>query len=287
MHSLRASVLQPIFSPLNRTSTACPCFLYATIIVTIITQKECDLESHLTLIQQTIAQIWQLHVKIAWLSFSIATHPPSKRFCVNNGIWWANFGHLSPPWGDDDLRKMWQGIGQLMPDCGHLSRLQTVDAETTRSKQSAIRRAAPFAEKPKFEYALQVVTCGLNNLRQSLCQWTGERLPPTHFGHRLCQSLRSEYCLADCLTKHSAAPDELIHAVAATGSLRNVDCHPPFRTMIKSKAFLTHWVMNNLKNVNCFLSVFAEPIRHVLRFSICRTRLEGKLSRSFSTCRCS
>ena len=57
--------------------------------------------------------------------------------------------------------------------------------------------------------------------------------------------VRSEFCLADCLTKHSAQADTLIEAIN-TGYLFQVDCHPPFRTMIKSKAFLAEWLCRNL-----------------------------------------
>ena len=42
-------------------------------------------------------------------------------------------------------------------------------------------------------------------------------------------------CLSDCLTKHSAKPDNLVKAVE-TGILPNVDAHPPFRTLIEHKA---------------------------------------------------
>ena len=41
-------------------------------------------------------------------------------------------------------------------------------------------------------------------------------------------------CLADCLTKASAKPDALIKAVE-TGTLPNVDKHPPFRELMKHK----------------------------------------------------
>ena len=56
--------------------------------------------------------------------------------------------------------------------------------------------------------------------------------------------VRSEDCLADSLTKHSAKADELIKAVL-TGNLLNVDAHPPFRTMLQNKAF---WVARNTKH---------------------------------------
>ena len=53
--------------------------------------------------------------------------------------------------------------------------------------------------------------------------------------------VRSEDCLADCLTKHSAKPDNLLQAVAS-GHLPNVDVHPPFRSMLKHKAYLSSWM---------------------------------------------
>ena len=49
--------------------------------------------------------------------------------------------------------------------------------------------------------------------------------------------VRTEYCLADTLTKHSIKPDQLIHAVE-TGNLLEVDRDPPFRSTIQHKAFL-------------------------------------------------
>ena len=56
--------------------------------------------------------------------------------------------------------------------------------------------------------------------------------------------VRSEYCLANCLTKSSAKADELIKSVM-TGVLPNVDAHPPFRTMLQNKAFLVKWLSYN------------------------------------------
>ena len=48
--------------------------------------------------------------------------------------------------------------------------------------------------------------------------------------------VRTEHCLSDSLTKHSAKPDTLIQSVE-TGFLRQVDCHPLFRTTLQHKAF--------------------------------------------------
>lgn len=85
-------------------------------------------------------------------------------------------------------------------------------------------------------------------------------LPEQKETHHLIQMLRhqsntghledfshivSEYCLADPLTKHTAKPDQLINAIA-TGKLDKVDVRPPFRTLIKHKAFLTSWVLQNM-----------------------------------------
>ena len=58
--------------------------------------------------------------------------------------------------------------------------------------------------------------------------------------------VRSEDCLADSLTKHSAKADELIKDVL-TGNLLNVDAHPPFRIMLQNKAFLVEWLAHNTK----------------------------------------
>ena len=59
--------------------------------------------------------------------------------------------------------------------------------------------------------------------------------------------VRSEDCLADSLTKHSAKADELIKAVL-TGNLLNVDAHPPFRTMLQNKALLIERLAHNTKH---------------------------------------
>ena len=48
-------------------------------------------------------------------------------------------------------------------------------------------------------------------------------------------------CLSDCLTKLSAKPDGLVRVVS-TGVLNNIDLHPPFRSLLKHKAYLTQWL---------------------------------------------
>ena len=57
--------------------------------------------------------------------------------------------------------------------------------------------------------------------------------------------VRSEDCLADLLTKHSAKADELIKAVL-TGNLMNVDAHPPFRAA--EQGILVEWLAHNTKH---------------------------------------
>ena len=51
----------------------------------------------------------------------------------------------------------------------------------------------------------------------------------------------SAQCLSDALTQHAAKADELIRAVE-TGTLRMVDVHPPFRTLLRHKAYLMTWL---------------------------------------------
>ena len=47
--------------------------------------------------------------------------------------------------------------------------------------------------------------------------------------------------LSDALTKHSAKPDEVIRTIES-GTLRLVDVHPPFRTLLRHKAYLMTWI---------------------------------------------
>ena len=67
-------------------------------------------------------------------------------------------------------------------------------------------------------------------------------------------------CLSDCLTKHSAKPDALIKAVE-NGTLTNIDKHPPFRTLLKHKAFfLGKWIAGNLREPMKVLTFLAEEV---------------------------
>ena len=89
-------------------------------------------------------------------------------------------------------------------------------------------------------------------------------LPQQKETHHLIQMLRhesntghlddlshiaSEYCLADQLTKPTAKPD-----------FQNVDVHPPFRSLLKHKAFLTTWVIETLHEPHNVLTSFSEDI---------------------------
>ena len=67
-------------------------------------------------------------------------------------------------------------------------------------------------------------------------------------------------CLSDCLTKHSAKPDALIKAIE-TGYLKNIDTHPPFRTLLKHKAFfLGKWIAGYLEKPLEIVTFLAEDV---------------------------
>ena len=52
---------------------------------------------------------------------------------------------------------------------------------------------------------------------------------------------------------------ELVRSIE-TGTLRQVDTQPPFRTLVKHKALKTEWVINNLPDRKFVLTFFAEDI---------------------------
>ena len=64
-------------------------------------------------------------------------------------------------------------------------------------------------------------------------------------------------CLSDCLTKSSARSDALYKSVS-TGILPNLDMHPPFRSLLKHKAYLTKWLYSILGPQAPFVSFFEE-----------------------------
>ena len=71
--------------------------------------------------------------------------------------------------------------------------------------------------------------------------------------------VRTEHCLSDCLTKHSAKPDNLLEAVE-TGRLPFVDTHPLYRTLIKHKAFLVEWLSQAISYKPSFQSFLCEDV---------------------------
>ena len=71
--------------------------------------------------------------------------------------------------------------------------------------------------------------------------------------------VRTEDCLSDCLTKHSAKPDALIKAVE-TGILPCVDNHPSFRKMIEHKAYLQSWVLEYIFLTEPVLAILDETL---------------------------
>ena len=72
--------------------------------------------------------------------------------------------------------------------------------------------------------------------------------------------IKTEYMLADSLTKASARPDQLIKAVI-TGNLLQIDVHPSFRSLIQHKAYLVNWCINHLSNPLTVISFFSEQVQ--------------------------
>ena len=79
--------------------------------------------------------------------------------------------------------------------------------------------------------------------------------------------VRTDHCLSDCLTKNSAKPEALQKAVS-TGILRTIDEHPPFRSLLKHKAYLASWIVRNVKESSLVETFLAMPvfrdIQHIL-----------------------
>ena len=67
--------------------------------------------------------------------------------------------------------------------------------------------------------------------------------------------IRTQWCLADCLTKKSANPQNLIDAVRR-GVLKEVDAHPPFRSLLEHKAYLRSWLPTVCSHVDFRHDVF-------------------------------
>ena len=75
--------------------------------------------------------------------------------------------------------------------------------------------------------------------------------------------VKTQDCLADCLTKHSAKPDVLIQAVPS-GILPNVDVHPSFRSLMRHKAFLASWLTSHLNHAIDICTFLGHDIRDVV-----------------------
>ena len=87
----------------------------------------------------------------------------------------------------------------------------------------------------------------------------------------------SDDCMADCLTKASAKPNALIKTVE-TGNILNVDKHPPFRELMKSKhkAYVIEnedrndlfiaWIVRNVKNVRDVTTFLSIPVMQQVSF---------------------
>ena len=70
--------------------------------------------------------------------------------------------------------------------------------------------------------------------------------------------IRTENCLSDCLTKNMK-PDTLVTAVK-TGTLPLVDRHPPFRTLLKHKAYLAGWIGQTLDHARDIVWFLGENV---------------------------
>ena len=68
--------------------------------------------------------------------------------------------------------------------------------------------------------------------------------------------IRTQWSFADCLTKKSANPQALI-VEGRQGVLKEVDAHPPFRTLVEHKAYWRSWLPTACHHVNFALDVFA------------------------------
>ena len=82
----------------------------------------------------------------------------------------------------------------------------------------------------------------------------------------------TQHMLADCLTKDSAQPDNLIKAIE-TGVLVEVDKHPPFRELMKDKHKAYHtfvtWAINTLDGASDIVTIlgeFVQPQIHEVLF---------------------
>ena len=74
--------------------------------------------------------------------------------------------------------------------------------------------------------------------------------------------IRTQFCLADALTKSSAKCDALVTAVT-TGTLPEVDMHPPFSKLRQHKAYLAQWLSHNIagaRGITWFLGEYIHVV---------------------------
>ena len=102
--------------------------------------------------------------------------------------------------------------------------------------------------------------------------------------------IRTQWCLADCLTKKSANPQNLIDAVRQ-GVLKEGDAHPPFRSLLEHKAYLRSWLPTVCSHVDFRHDVFllGDTLRDSWLFfefvPAAPKAVESRISHCFSPCR--
>jgi len=67
--------------------------------------------------------------------------------------------------------------------------------------------------------------------------------------------IRTQWCIAGCLTKKSSNPQNLVGAVRQ-GVLKEADAHSPFRSLVEHKAYLTSWLPTVCSHVGFRHDVF-------------------------------
>ena len=97
--------------------------------------------------------------------------------------------------------------------------------------------------------------------------------------------IRTQWCLADCLTKKSANPQNLTDAVRS-GTLKEVDSHPPCRSLLGHKAYFRSWLPTVCNHVDFGHDVFllGDSLRISCFLNLClRLKSKGPETRSVSS----
>ena len=75
----------------------------------------------------------------------------------------------------------------------------------------------------------------------------------------------TQYCLADPLTKKSVSAALLISTVQ-TGILREADTHPPFRSTVQHKAFITETIYSDVEATQDYWGhLMCHPVYHKIQ----------------------